>query len=96
MVMDESNCPLLGYNFDTSTYSLVDGPTRCAECQGLHTRSTPDQQAIDDVKLLRASLLAGGCYCVPADDTQSDCCSSCILKIEALAATDRPEYTEEG
>ena len=62
--------------------------TCAAAVKAWNTRSTPDQQAIDDVKLLRAALLLQT-EVIPSYDVME-------RSVKALAATDRPEYKEEG
>ncbi len=58
------------------------------------TNLTPEQM-MADVKLLRAAFSAG-CYCNEFDDEELGVCVCCIARQDALAATDRPEYREEG
>lgn len=71
----------------------VDNPVPPQMYDRWNTRSTPDQQAIDDVKLLRAAMnklarLGNG-------ERYGNSVGN-VMAQEALAATDRPEYTEEG
>ena len=71
-----------------------------------NTRSTPDQQAIDDVKVLRAALgrvnvfeelINDKCPDTGAIADEYPVCFEDLQSIsQALAATDRPEYKEEG